>query len=208
VCQPESSRKDAYRSAVPRLPKNFRIESVTIETMEPRGYLPTGPDTAVPTLFQARFLLGEPQSMVTLGVMVGAEGPVIVNLNIKASATLPVTPTSLRQMQLDLLLREAMSAAAVPASVRDEWLASLPPGVVPERNEFPAPSVGQRVQSQADHDAHMAAKIYSEAVAAGSKAPAVAVSEAMSRSRAQVARYIRRARELGLLPPLSSSEGA
>jgi hypothetical protein len=62
------------------------------------------------------------------------------------------------------------------------------------------------VTVHSEDDARLAAQIYSEAVAAGSRAPAVAVANALNRSRAQAARYIRRARELGLLSPLDLPE--
>lgn len=53
--------------------------------------------------------------------------------------------------------------------------------------------------------AREAARVYSDAVKRGSRAPAVAVANEMGYSRSQVARYIRRARELGLLSRLENS---
>jgi hypothetical protein len=198
---------------VPRPPKNFRVDWVSIDELSPRTYLSTGPDTAVPTLFRAYFQLSDPPAAVTIEVFVGADlGPVIVELKIRSNAKTPVTTSVLRQVLVDQLLREAMEAAVVPSSVRDEWLATLPPQAQPHiRAGAAAPPPAwaeQGAHSQADQDARTAAQIYSEAVAGGSKAPAVAVADAMRRSRPQVARYIRRARELGLLPPLGSPEGA
>lgn len=195
---------------MPRLPKNFQIDFVEIEQLEPRGYLPAGQDSAVPVHFQANFQLGAPPASVKIRVVVGAEGPAIQQLTIGTNVRTPITTSVLRQVLVDHLLREAMNAALVPGSVREEWLDTFPPGVLPERRKVvaPAPPKEERLRNLADQDAQTAAQIYSEAAAAGSKAPAVAVAQAMNRSRAQVARYIRRARELGLLPPLGSSEGA
>ena len=68
-------------------------------------------------------------------------------------------------------------------------------------------SRGPQIRTQADENARRAAQIYSDAVAAGNSAPAVAVAVIMDRSRSQVARYIRRARELELLPPLDVIKG-
>ena len=187
---------------MPRLPKNLRIDSVTIEHLGSRGYLPAGPDTAVPVNFEAHFLLEEPNAAVRIEVFVTADvGPVVVELNIRSATRTPVTTSVLRQVLVDQLLREAMTAAAVPASVREEWLATVPPNQTATTTE-------PTEHTQADLDAHTAAQLYSEAVASGSKSPAVVVGNTMGKSRAQVARYIRRARELGLLPPLGSSEGA
>ncbi|MGO1056966.1 hypothetical protein [Crossiella sp. CA198] len=186
---------------MPRLPKNFRIDSVTIERLGSEGYLPAGPDTAVPMNFEAHFQLGEPQAAVRIEVFVAPDhGPIVLELNIRSNAKTSVTTSVLRQVLVDQLLREAMTAAVVPASVREEWLATLPSGHTATAES------GER--TQADLDAHTAAQIYSEAVASGSKSPAVVVGHTMGRSRAQAARYIRRARELGILPPLGSSGGA
>lgn len=192
---------------MPRLPKNFRIDWVSVEPVESRGYLPTGPDTAVPAFFDAHIQLGDPPAVVGIEVQVTADaGPAIVELSIRSNSRSPITTSVLRQVLVDQLLREAMNAAVVPASVREEWLATLPP----EHRERAVSTGTAPVPdglSQADRDAHTAAQIYTEALAAGSKSPAVMVGHTMNRSRPQVARYIRRARELGLLPPLGSPEG-
>lgn len=185
---------------MPRAPKNLRVDSVTIERLSPEAYLPAGPDNAVPVSFEAYFQLGEPPAAVRIEVFVTPGlGPVVLELGIRSNTAMPVTTSVLRQVPVDQLLREAMAAAVVPVSVREEWLATLPPGMTAM-----APESG--AQTQADLDAHTAAQIYAEAVASGSRAPAVVVGNTMGRSRAQAARYLRRARELGLLPPLGSSE--
>jgi hypothetical protein len=214
VCRVRSATQDeggAYRSAVPRLPKNFQIDWVSVEELTPGGYVSTGPDTAVPTRFQANFALSEPESSVKIEVVVGADlRPIVLEVAVRGKATTPITTSVMRQVLVDQLLRTAMDKATVPSSVREEWLATLPPGVHPvDRSQAdPVPTADQRLRSQADDDAQRAAQIYSEAVASGNRAPGLAVATAMKRSRTQVSRYIRRARDLGLLPPLDSSEGA
>ncbi|MGX7829080.1 hypothetical protein ACTG9Q_28760 [Actinokineospora sp. 24-640] len=196
---------------MPRLPKNFKIEWVSVDELTPGGYVSTGRDTAVPTHFQASFVLSEPDVTMQMEVMVGADRrPLVIEATVRGKTKAPITTSVMRQVLIDQLLRAAMVEATVPASVRERWLASLPPGVQPvdRREAEPVPSADQRFRSQADHDAQMAAQIYSDAVASGDRAPGIAVAHAMNRSRTQVSRYLRRARDLGLLPPLGPSEGA
>ncbi|WP_447006649.1 hypothetical protein ACRAKI_09300 [Saccharothrix isguenensis] len=210
VIQGTDDEGGAYRSAVPRLPKNFRIAWVSVDVLPPDGYLALTPDSAIPVRFQANFVLDEPDVAATMELFVGPDlRPVVLSMTVKAKATAPVTTGVMRQILVDQMTRAAVEKATVPASVRDEWLATLPPGFQPvEQREASLPDADERVRNQADDDARRAARIYSDAVAAGNRAPAVAVANVMNRSRTQAARYIRRARELGLLPPLGSPEGA
>lgn len=198
--------REPYRPTVPRLPKNFHVESMSIDLLSPRGYLATGPNTAVPRRFEAHFVLTEPDASVTIEVFVGADlRPVVIGLRMRANAQTPITTSGLRRVLIDQMVVRAMEKATVPASVREEWLASLPAEFrtpAPTASDNPAASAAANKRGRADADARAAAEIYLEALATGSKAPGVAVANRMNRSRAQVARYIRRARELGLLPPL------
>ena len=172
----------SYRSGVPRPPKDFEIAWVSIEPREPGGYLRTGPDTKVPALFGASFALEKPRAAVMIEVFVGADlRPYVAELTIRANVQTPITTSVLRQVLVDQLLREAMAKATV-------------------RSPNSTPVEEARARGHGEEDARRAAEIYSEAVATGSKAPAVAVANVMNRSRAQAARYIRKARELGLLP--------
>jgi hypothetical protein len=194
---------------VARPPKNFSIAWVSVERLEPGGYLETGPDTAVPSRFEASFQLASPEAAVTMEVFVGADlRPVVIELRIRSKVRTPVTTSMLRTVLVDQLLQAALEKATVPSSVRDEWLAELPPGSGGAAGTTPPPSADERVRGNAEEDARTAARVYKEALASGSRAPAVAVAHTMNRSRAQVARYIRRAREMGLLPALDSSRGA
>lgn len=201
-----------YRPRVARAPKHFSIGSVSVERLEPSGYVETGPGTSVPSRFEASFQLVSPEATVTIEVFVGADlRPAVIEMNIRSKVRTPITTSMLRNVLVDQLLQAALEEATVPSSVRDEWLATMPPGIADTasrtRTTVP-PSSGERVRDNAEEDARTAAQIYKEALAAGSRAPAMAVAHTMNRSRAQVARYIRRAREMGLLPALESSEGA
>ncbi|TLW93552.1 hypothetical protein FFT09_09215 [Saccharomonospora piscinae] len=176
-----------YRPGMPRQPKNFSIAWVSIEPLSPTGYLPTGPDTAVPTRFIASFALEQPQASVTIEVFVGADlRPVVVDLAIRANVKEPITTSVLRRVLVDQLLSRALAEAAVPREPTDQ----------------------PRHRRKVDQEAELAARIYLEAVATGSRAPTMAVAHTMNRSRAQASRYVRRARELGLLPaPDPQQEG-
>jgi hypothetical protein len=192
---------------VPRPPKNFRIDSVSVEPIEPKGYLPTGPDSAVPSRFEAHFALGAPELSVTIEVFVGADlGPVVLDIAIRAKAHTPITTSILRQVLVDQLLQRAVGEATVPSTVREEWLSSLPAAVraMAQRDDSTRETTltaDERTRLQFDEDAQTAAEIWSAAVASGSRRPGMDVAEGMNRSRAQAARYIRRARALHLLPP-------
>jgi len=192
---------------VARQPKNFSIAGVSVEPLEPSGYLPVGPDSAVPTRFEASLQLAQPEAAVTLEVFVGSDRrPVVIELTIRSKVRAPITTSMLRSVLVDQLVQAAIAEATVPASVRDEWLATLPPGLANPVDAAWMSSAApvSSARGNAEEDARTAARIYQEALATGSRAPAVAVANTMHRSRAQVARYIRRARELGLLPALNS----
>ncbi|WP_410662128.1 hypothetical protein [Amycolatopsis sp. lyj-84] len=185
---------------MPRQPKNFEIAWVSIEPRGEGGYLRTGPDTAVPTRFGASFALVVPNAAVQVEVFVGSDlRPRVMELTLRSNVQTPITTTVLRQVLVDQLLREALSKATVA------W-ADVPKAVREEAVGF-APPADEALRENAEEHARTAARIYSDAVTGGSKAPAMAVAHAMNRSRAQVARYIRKARELGLLPSLDSSPG-
>ena len=61
-----------------------------------------------------------------------------------------------------------------------------------------SPALGRRLTSR--EQAEQAARIYTEAVATGSRAPTQAVAAELGYSRSQASRMIRTARDLGLLP--------
>jgi hypothetical protein len=184
---------------MPRQPKDFQIAWSSIEKLVPSGYLRIGPDAVVPSRFKAVITMAVPQMLVTMEIAVVAPEmrPRVIEISLRANTATPITTTVLRQVLIDQLVREAMSKAIVPASEAPD---------VDPRAFGTAATAQERAQASAEQDARQAARIYSEAVASGSAAPAVAVANAMNRSRSQAARYIRKARELGLLPALGSTE--
>jgi hypothetical protein len=198
-------RPDPYRPGVARRPKDFRIDSVSIELLQPEGYYSTGPDTAVPARFEASIVLGSPEASVTIEVLVYSDGPPrVIDLAIRPRARMPVTTTLLRQVLVDQLLQAALERATVPATTRDDWIASLPPQLRPEsstekiidtQRAMPTPT------ERGDSDAQVAAQLYKAAAASGHRTPIVDVASTMRKSERQVARYLRRARELGFLDP-------
>jgi hypothetical protein len=198
-----------YGPGVSRTPKHFRIDMMSTEVISPISYRRSGPDTAVPSHFVASFSLGEPEVSGRIEVAVIDDvRPVVIEVAIRSRARDPITTSMLRQVLVDQLLQAAVQKATVPLSEYEDWLKSLPEARTPAPWPREAPAAEpltaqERVRSRADEDARTAAQLYTEALASGSRAPAMAVVEKMNRSRAQVARYIRRARELGLLAPLS-----
>ncbi len=204
-------RPDPYRPSVPRVPKNFRIDSVAIEPVPPKGYLATGPDSAIPSRFEAHFALGLPEASVTIEVFVHPDlGPVVLDIAIRTKADAPITTSLLRQILVDQLLQRAVREATVPAAVRAEWLESLPApfrdaAQSTDTSREPTLTAEERTRNRFDDDARIAAQLYQEAVVAGRRGPTLAVAQAMNRSRAQAARYIRRARQLNLLPQPEST---
>ncbi|SDC74028.1 hypothetical protein [Actinokineospora iranica] len=175
-----------------RQPKDFRIAWASAEPSAPLGYLLTGPETAIPMRFRASITLETPPATVTIEVFVGADlRPRVHELAIRSNTQFQITTTVLRQVLVEQLLREAVAKAEVPVS-------ALPPGAI-----LGAPPQPEVAHGKAETDAQTAARVYSQAVTSGSPAPAMAVAREMGRSRAQVARYLRKARQMGLLPELA-----
>ena len=170
-----------------RQPKDFQIAWVSpVEPLEPVTYLRTGSDTAIPTRFRASIAVAVPKVAVGMEVATGADlEPRICELVIRTNAQRPITTSRLRQVLVDQLLRAAVQEAEVPVS-------SLPEGAL-------AGSATVLAAGKDEDSASVAARIYRQAVTSGNPAPAQAVASAMGKSRAQVARYIRKARELGFL---------
>lgn len=199
-----------YLRGVPREPKSFKIKAVVVQRHERTGIIRTGPDTAVPKRFVAVVALERPLLTVRMDVLVDQAGtrPRLVELHLQTDIRASITTSTLRQVLIDQLLQAVMEEATLRVVAQPE----VHPhafGVVgePENQGWvsPPPRPHGRGHNTPDDQVREAARIYSEAVTRGSRAPGVAVAEAMGYSRAQVARYIRRARELGLLPPLARS---
>jgi hypothetical protein len=207
------ARPDPYCPDVPRQPKNFKVDSVVVTPVAPIEYVPTGPHTAVPARFEAHFVLETPAANVTVEVFVDPNrGPVVLSLHMRAKGSAPVGTVMLRQIPVDQLLQRAVTEATVTAAPQSEAQPSRP--ILTEKTGSETHSAeltltaSERTRRQFDEDARTAADLWSNAVASGSRRPGIDVAREMNRSRAQVARYVRRARELGLLPPAAGSDGS
>lgn len=195
------SSEHPYGHHVAQPPKSFRIGSLSVRTSERTGYVRTSATAAVPAKFTAVVLLEQPALEVELSVLVEEGGfPRAESLLIRATNKVALNSTTLRQVLLDQLLRAAIAEASVPAIDR----ADIAPGAFQleggnEKTAWlgAAPGTTERVQLVAD--------IYNRSVAAGSRAPTQAVAETVGISRPQASRYIKTARELGLIQPASAS---
>ena len=183
--------------AMPQRPKTFRIGHIVVQAHERSAMVRTGPKRAAPSRFTAYAQLRNPdvQVAVTVALEDGAV-PVVEELAIRPGKKTPVNSTVLRGILLDQIVPAVVKAASKPITERPDVL----PGAFqvsgePDENQAwvsPAPGANEKVLQ--------AARIYRDALSAGSRAPAAIAAEEMKLSRAQVARYIRKAREAGLLP--------
>ena len=165
-----------------------------------------GNGVTVPWRFEAHFQLRTPPVTVQMEVEVAPDrAPAVRWMVLRASQRAPITTSRLRRVLVDQLVRTAIEVASVSVPVGDVLPASQAVdagGVTGHGDRGSRVSGVPRASGGLDADARTAARIYSAAVAGGSGAPAVAVATTMHRSRSQAARYIRRARVLGLLPPV------
>lgn len=200
-----------YRRGVARQPVDFEIGTVYTET-DADATVRISATEAVPRTFIARIALERPKLEVELEVWMVQPGnrAVVRKLLVVANTATPVTTTTLRRVLVDPLLRAAVQAAAVPVTPRPDAhpLAFQVPGQQGTAYVGPPPPRTDRGRRDtADANAETAARIYKQAVMLGSRTPAKDVVAAMAPvSRAQVARYLRRAREeLKILAPRGSS---
>lgn len=179
----------------------------------------TRPGFAAPNELTASADLEEVGLVVTFAVRVAVGGTYhVVRLGVqpRGMGTQPViTSRALRAIRLDELAREAVRKLERPVVMREDYA----PGAFqiiddPERiwanyGSFrditnpedliwvSRPVLGQRRAPR--EQAEIAARLYTEAVASGSRAPTQAVADQLGYSRSQVSRMIRTARDLGLL---------
>jgi hypothetical protein len=182
---------------MPQRPKNFRIARVEVTEAGP-ARVRTGPDAAAPARFTAAVQLAVPDLRVDVDILVTPGGlPTVQRLTVWASPTTALTSSSLRQVLLDPVVRAAVAAASGPTTERPD----LMPGAFQVKGD-PEGQAWVSAPAGADDRVRQVARLYNEALSAGSKAPALDVSETVHISRSQVARYIRKARDLGLIPPV------
>jgi hypothetical protein len=196
-------RSKTYLRAMPR-------EATTIEIMNIRtkslaaGVVRTGAETGVPTRFQATITLARPALTVRLEVRCALNNPAEIRKVEITPRVGSITASSVRALALEHLLRQSLAAAQIAIEPR----ADIGPDAFQLTGDAPdvyrmGDAKRSAHQQRADELAAQAAVFYQEAVAQGRGAPAEAVAAALHKSRSQVARYIRRARELNLIPPLA-----
>ena len=177
--------------AMPQQPRSFAIASVDVEPDGGVAPVRTGPATAVPSRFVAYLELADPELRVAVRIRVTPGGsPAVEEMHVWAGDRTPLTSGTLRKVLLDPIARAAMTAAAQPVTERPD----IAPGAY-------------QIEGEAEHQAWVSApagatdrvrqvaRLYTEALTAGSKSPGLDAANAVHISRAQAARYIKRARE-------------
>lgn len=199
---------DPYRPDVAMTSKNFQIAAVSVRPTDRAAMIRISAAEAVPARFTARVVLTQPKLDVEITVVVESGGfPRAESLTVQATNTTPLTGTTLRQVLLDPILRAAIAEASVPAVDRSDVAA----GAFQVEGEAEralwigaAPGSTERLR--------LAASIYNRRVAAGSRSPTQDMAEALNVSRPQASRYVKQARDAGLIPPAGrgarSSAGA
>ncbi|MFJ9903949.1 hypothetical protein ACIRVK_13760 [Streptomyces sp. NPDC101152] len=175
-------------------------------------WVKTGPDTAVPSRFDVRIDLADPDLTIAMTITVGSGGRALVREFAVSPRDFSATVTTrmLRKIPLERLLRASLENVTRKAIARPDIHpdAFQMPGD-PESQAWvsPQPGAGRGREVPKDRIAR-AAEVYKQALASGNRAPAEAVAEAMHYSRATAARDIRAARERGLLPPVGGPQSA
>lgn len=170
---------------------------VDVVRVSPHHYAPlvrTGTTTGAPGTFSTTCYVDEGR-LAVIGVITVIPGgqAVMVEMTVHggpatATTTAPVTTSSLRRILVDQIVRAAVTEATV----------DMPPDDVGDPS-----TLGERMESASQARAAEAAKHYLAAQASGSSAPTLAVAAEMDVSRSQASRYVRAARDAGLLPPTS-----
>lgn len=166
----------------------------------------TRPGYAAPSLIVAVARLEGLGLTVNLDVRVDQGGTVRVTaVRVQSSAPGAVTSRALRAIRLDQLARDAVQQLESPVSMRDD----IAPGAFqvagePADQAWISPVPGRRQASP--ELAEQAARIYAAAVAEGSGSPTMAVAHRLGYSRSQASRFIKAAREAGLLDPAITKE--
>jgi len=160
---------------------------------------------SAPSTVVAAVALPELGVAVALTVRVDVGGTVrVAELSVHARetpTTAAITVRALRSIKLDALAREAVRQCESPVIMREDVMpgAFQLPGDDPNVLWVPG---GGRVPGRPHtprEQAERAAKLYTEAVASGSRAPTQAVAAELFCSRSHASRLIRSARDLGLL---------
>lgn len=193
-----------YREAVNENSTEMQIRAIYVYPDKNATWIRTGPDTAVPSIFEAQLHVSEPELTINMKIMVGPGGRILIRefgLSPKDLGS-TITARLLRKVPVDRLSRAALDHVSLKVVPRPDihssafQLESDPPD---QAWVSPEPIRG-RGREVAPDRVGRAAQIYLEALAAGSRKPAEVVAEQLHYSRATAARDIRAARERGLLP--------
>lgn len=173
---------------------DYEVDVIRVSPHHGTALVRVGPTTGAPATFSTTCYVDSGKLAVIGTIMVVPGGhATMVEMTIQGgpatkSTITPVTTSSLRRILVDQIVKAALTEATV----------DMPPG-----GDVDGERVTERVQSSVKARAADAAKIYADAVAQGSKAPTEAVAAALGVSRPQASRYVRAARDAGLLPPTS-----
>lgn len=193
-----------YREAVNENSTEMQIRAIYVYPDKNATWIRTGPDTAVPSIFEAQLHVSEPELTINMKIMVGPGGRILIRefgLSPKDLGS-TITARLLRKVPVDRLSRAALDHVSLKVVPRPDihsgafQLESDPPD---QAWVSPEPIRGRGREVSPDRVGR-AAQIYLEALAAGSRKPAEVVAEQLHYSRATAARDIRAARERGLLP--------
>jgi hypothetical protein len=193
-----SQRQRTIVRAMPQRPKHLKIASVDVTPAERSAPVRTGPGTAAPSRFTADVQLEAPDLHVSITIRVSAGGlPVVDTLTVRPTPRTPLTSGTVRQILLDPIVRAALAAAVKPVTGRPD----IAPGAfqVAGDSEYEA---WVTAPAGATERVQQIARLYNEALTAGSRSPGLEAANAVHLSRAQAARYIKKAREAGLIPPI------
>lgn len=152
------------------------------------AWVRTGLSTTVPSRLNARFVVADPAIDVTMRILVDGSGrPAVGSIGIDCKPGVSVSITLMRRLPVDAMMREALTRSTVERS-------GSAPAEAAKYARY-KPVAAARVER--------AAEVYCLALAGGSAAPTEVVAAELGYSRATASRDVRRARKLGLIPPLA-----
>lgn len=196
-------RRGVIVEAMPQRPRNFEIAHVATEPAERAAMVSTGPGLAAPSRFMAYVQLAIPSLRLTLAIIVTSGGlPIVDYVTIWGNGQDPLSSGLLRKVLLDPIIRAAVAEASVPVTDRPD----VAPGAFHVDGE-PEEQLWVSTPAGATERVQQIARLYNEALTAGSRSPGLEAANAVHISRAQAARYIKRARDLGLIPPVGEVTG-
>lgn len=174
--------------------EKFKVRGITAESHPGADWIAVSLETALPARFTIRASLEAPDCFVTLSAAIGPECDVIVKsatVEVCESGPADLTSTTLRGVlvheitQLAIVQIERPLSELNGAAVRSLLSAKLLKPRQPRR------TTTEKIQESA--------RLFREAVAAGSNGPGKYVADHLGVSESQASRYLRDARAGGLL---------